>query len=278
MKPIEAYIRYIKYIRGYSQNTIKAYETDLRNFASWQQQHTPEARWSTTTRADIDAYIEDMSKQGAKPSTTNRQLASISGIYCFFQREGLDIDNPVRYESRRKNPDTIPNTIPAEDLRKAYRNTAGVAKYMVGMFMTTGIRLQELLDITWEDIDFDNNSIKIHGKGSKERTVYTTADVLERLAEYRYEKTATGRVLRFCQRKAREIIYTTLRPFTRAKQVSPHAIRHTYATEMAKAGHNATTIAKALGHKRIDTTQKYINMAEIEASQRSFANLIKKAS
>lgn len=274
MTPIQQYIQYAKHVKGYNDNTIRAYESDIHNFCIWLSGSKPGARWSTLTRDDIDNYITYRSQQGMKASTTNREIAAISSIYCFFQRIGVIKENPTKLENRKKLPETIPNTIPMNDLRKAYSHSQGCVKTMLGILATTGIRLQEMLDLTWQDIDFENSSLKIMGKGQRERIVYTSPDILAQLKESRKYVMHNRKLFWIGQRTARKMIYDALRPYTRARQLSPHAIRHTYATELAKNGVTATSIAKTLGHKRLDTTQKYINMAEIEAANNSFANLI----
>lgn len=260
---IEAYINYLNNIKGYSYNTAIAYERDIRNFASWLKQQNEEARWSTVTRDDVDKYISEQTEKGLKPSTTNREIAAISSLYNYFQRQGLKVANPCKYESRKKVEDKVPNTIEMASLKLAYENARGVARFMLGILSTTGIRIQELLDLTWEDINFETAQIIIKGKGAKERVVYTTAKVLDYYRELYTQTNPSGQIFFIKQRTARIIIWQALKPFTRAKQLSPHAIRHTYATELAKQGFNVSYIQQALGHTHISTTQKYINTAEI---------------
>lgn len=271
---IDNFITYIRCIRGYSANTCKAYESDLRTFVAWLKESNPEARWSTITRTDIDKYVIHLKAKGAKSSTSNRAIAAISSIYMYFQREGKDIDNPCRYESRRKLPETIPNTIPMADLKRAFENNRGAMRSIIGILTTTGIRLQELLDMTWEDFDFTNNSIRINGKGAKARIVYTSEKVMAPFKEVSQNITPHGKIFWQSQRKIRTLLYEALKPYTRAKQISPHAIRHTYATELARQGYNVATISQALGHNHLSTTQKYINMAEVETASKCLANFI----
>lgn len=260
---IDAYTNYLSNIRGYSYNTVIAYEKDIRNFAAWLKQQHDDARWSTVTREDVDGYISVQTQKGLKPATTNREIAAISSLYNYFLRQGLKVNNPCKYESRKKVEANVPNTIEMASLRLAYENSRGVAKIMLGLLSTTGIRIQELLDLSWEDINFETAQIIIKGKGAKQRVVYTTAKVLDYWRELYEQIKPTGRIFFFKQRTARIIIWNALKPYTRAKQLSPHAIRHTYATELAKQGYNVSYISQALGHTHITTTQKYINSAEI---------------
>lgn len=258
---INEYINYLGNVRGYSRHTCRAYMNDVVAFVVWLKQQRTDVRWSTITRDDVDAYVTERVRAGRKASTTNRALASISGIYNYMKRQGYDVVNPCRYESRRKIAESIPNTIPVEDLRKAYEHSYGVAKVIIGLLATTGIRVQELLNITWESIDFTQSSIHIYGKGQKERTVYTSPEYLETLRIAMQQQHRSGRIITMEQREVRWLLWNALRPWCNAKQLSPHAIRHTMATQAAVNGANVTTLAVALGHKSIRTTQKYIDMA-----------------
>lgn len=260
---IDHFVTYLRSIRGYADNTIRAYESDCRGFAAFIRQRRVDARWGNITRDDIDAYMIALQEAGKKPTTTNRILASLSALYRYFQREGLTDNNPCKYESRRKTPTTIPTTINVKQLQKAYDKATGMTKTMLGLLASTGIRLQELLNLNWEDIDFTNNSLRIHGKGSKERLVYTSASMLASMRERTKDFRPSGRIFWIGQRTARYRLYHALVPYCKASQLSPHAIRHTYATELAKAGVTTAEISKILGHTHLNTAQKYIDLAQV---------------
>lgn len=268
---IEQYINYLRTLKGYSENTCQAYEKDLKDFTRWARESIENVRWSTITRDDIDIYIAFMVDAGLKPATTNRRLAAISGIYRYFKREGFDIPNPAQYESRRKIGDKIPNTIPYKELEQAYNQAYGVVKVMIGILATTGIRIQELLDMTWEDIDFEKCAIRVKGKGKKERIVYTLPEQLETLREVQTLNHVSGQIFTQDQRTARRMIWDALKPFSNARQLSPHAIRHTFATHMAEKGVNCSTLQGILGHKHMTTTQQYIDLGQSQAQQACLA-------
>lgn len=259
---ITKYISYLRDIRNYSDNTLIGYEKDLRAFSKWAKAHLEHARWSEITRSDIDQYVHAMVATGMKPSSTNRRLSAISGLYEYFKREGYEVENPCKYESRRKVSKNLPNTINEEELRAAYENAEGVTKTIIGILMSTGIRLQEMLELSWEDIDFIDCSLRINGKGSKQRVVYSTREILADLALYKSHTNAMGRIFGIDQREVRHMIYDALRPYCTGRQLSPHAIRHTWATHLAKMGANVSQIGTLLGHEHLETTQKYIDMCQ----------------
>ena len=255
---------YLRNIKGYSERTCSEYLKDLKAFARWAKANKQDARWSTLTRSDIDEYITMRATEGIKPTPTNRELAAISALYRFFIREGLLKTNPARFQSRRKVGFHLPNTIPSEDLQAAYKNSFGVVHVWIGLLSTTGIRISELLGLNWEDIDFKTCALEIKGKGNKERLVYTTPEYLDLMRQAYERHPAEGRIFRYSEREARHMLWEALKPYSRAKQLSPHAIRHSFATSLAKQGVNVSTIATILGHNRIATTQKYIDMAQMD--------------
>lgn len=264
---IQDFINYLRNIKGYADNTCQAYENDLKDFATWAKANLTGARWSTLTRADIDCYITSLTTAGLKPATTNRRLSAIAGLYNYIRRQGHKIDNPCKYESRRKKGKTIPNTIPYKEMEMAYEHAQGVVKVMLGLLATTGMRIQELLDMTWEDINFEKGAIKIHGKGNKERIVYTLPEQLEVLKGVSDMNQPSGKIFTQDQRTARRMIWEALKPYSNAPQLSPHAIRHTFATHMAEKGVNCSTLATILGHNQLDTTQQYIDLGQSAAQQ-----------
>ena len=172
--------------------------------------------------------------------------------------------------SRRKTPKNIPSTIPTEDLKQAYANAYGLVKVWIGLLATTGMRISEMQLLKWEDIDFEHNLIEIKGKGKKERIVHTTSDALEQLRDLKARCCVSGFIFgHYGQREMRYQIFKALQPYSTAKQLSPHAIRHTFATNLATNGVNVTTIASILGHNHIETTQKYIDLSQ---ARREVAN------
>ena len=261
---VEEFAIYLKDIRGFSQKTIEAYTKDIKAFANWVNANHPGMKWSTITRDVIDAYIIYQSGRGLAPATTNRQISSISAIFNYFKRNGWEGENPCKYESRRKRPKTIPNTIPIEDIKKAYTSSVGVTRVMLGLLATTAIRIQELLDLKYEDIDYKECSIRIKGKGNKERVVFTSPEQLEVLRAGFEDCHFRGKIFTIDQRTARFMVWEALKPFSTAKQLSPHAIRHTIATNLAKNGANNMMIGNILGHEHLKTSQKYIDLSKAE--------------
>lgn len=264
---IKKFTNYLKNIKGYSQNTIEAYEADLRDFAKYMAAEHIDAKWSTIKQADILKYLSDQGAKGLKPATTNRQLSAIRSLYNYFISQDMLKTNPARYIPSRKIEQTTPNTIALSDLGKAYKTADGALHTALGLLIETGIRIQELLDIKKYDIR-ENGRIVIQGKGAKQRIVAISPELCDELIALGKNKRPDQLIFGgyyYCQRELRHDIWELLRQTgSQCKQASPHAIRHTFATEIAKQGENVITLAKMLGHNNIRTTQKYIDAAQTE--------------
>lgn len=263
---ITEFITYLENIKGYSHLTAVAYEKDVRAFARWMALRKPNAHWSTITRADVDKYVVAHSQAGRKPATTCRHLASLSALYKYMQREGYDVENPVKYESRPKIAKTLPTTISMQTLLTGWSKTTGELHMIITILMTTGIRLQECLDLTWDDIKWEDKKIIVRGKGNKDRQVYICEVLMNELRDVPATMTRQWKLFpMWSQRRVRSEIFWVMRQFDTNCTCSPHRIRHTYATEIAKGGANVVQLANLLGHQDIKTTQKYIDMTQCDA-------------
>lgn len=263
---IEAHTLYLTHIKGYSHNTAESYERDIKDFAKWLKARNANARWSTVTREDVDDYCIHLSNDFCKGSTINRRLSAISSLYRFFQRQGLTTTNPTKYESRHKIAHTEPNTIRVCDLEKAIEAADAETALALTLLYQTGCRAEELLNMKTTDIDYQTGAIQITGKGSKQRTVFVLPQAVEMLASWM--QGGSGKIFTYNDTRAlRHAVHRALEPFSQAPQLSPHAIRHTFATTMVNNGMNTLTLARLLGHNDVRTTQKYVNMNGIHTGE-----------
>ena len=267
---IAEYINHIGKVKGYSPLTCKAYERDLRHFAWWASENMKDARWSKITKEIVELYTMDAVRNEQAPSTTNRRLAALSSFYRWMNYNGYKVENPCKFESRRKVAKTIPNTIDTNQLRTAYEKSDGVVHVMIGLLMFSGMRIGELLSLEWHDIDTEKNTIRLHGKGAKERVVRVPEIALKEIRAAKEHCSTNGRMFNYSDRFARKMIHEELKRHCDAPQLSPHAIRHTFATHLAANGVNVSTISTLLGHEHLETTQKYINLA---AAQNTMATV-----
>lgn len=252
---IDNFIAYLTTNRGLSANTAKAYREALHDFAAWASDNRPGTTWRSVTKQQIDEYVCTMVAEESAPATIKQHISALRTFYKTCAALGQQIDNPARYVSTPKLGQQLPKTIERDAIKGALTSpTVSIeTKAVIAIIYETGIRLQELLDIKAEDIDGKTMTIKIHGKGNKERVVYYG----ELTKQY-------GRHLRpknYSQRKVRHMVYTALKPFSKGTNLSPHALRHTYAAELVNNGMSIEAISKLLGHEHIETTEIYAKLA-----------------
>lgn len=258
---IETFANYLSKNRGLSENTVEGYRNALHNFASFIKVKYPNTKWRTVTKVMIDAYVVDMIEDDYKPASIKQHISALRTFYKTCMALGCEIKNPARYVSTPKLGDTLPKVIETEAIKRALADpcASSTAKAVIAIIFETGIRLQELLDIRPADVNSKEHSIKIHGKGNKERTVYYGELTRQ------YGKNFHGQ--QHNQREIRREVYHALRPHSKAPQLSPHAIRHTYASLLINNGMSIEAISKLLGHTHVETTEIYAKMTNATAKQ-----------
>lgn len=263
---IQEYRQYLSSIKGYSEHTCDAYVRDINHFAKWLMTTVPGARWSTVTRTTIDEYMTILTNAGYTPATINRRLSSISSVYRWFQREGKQVDNPCRYETRKKIARRQPQTIDASSIEQVITQGSEDIATAVQVMWATGIRTSELLQLHTWDIDYNDQSIAVRcGKGGKDRKVFMDANTACRLQRFTAGK--QGLIWFWSPRELRYKVWSALKPYSKSQELNPRALRHTFATTMAKNGANATTIAALMGHESIKTSQQYIDFAGVSVKE-----------
>lgn len=259
---ITTFLEYLRTNRGLSANTLRSYENDLRDFASFAKDRWPDCRWSTIEKWQIDAYVTYMVGEDYEPSTIKRHVAALRTLYKTMMALGGKIENPARFVSTPKLKTSLPKTIEKEAITAALQdpNTNDQAKAAIAIIYETGMRLQELIDMTASSINPKDSSIRIEGKGKKERTVY-----YGELTKVYGRKWRPGT---HTQREVRHLVYTALKPWSKATQLSPHALRHTFASTMLNNGASIVEISKLLGHEHIETTEIYSQLSNTQTRQR----------
>lgn len=250
---ITNYINYLRLRKGYSPCTCRTYTSCLRSFALAMQGK----RWSTICKDDIDGFLAQLSKLGAKPSTITAYVSAIRGFYNYLVAVyGLDV-NPARYLVSPKKVKSLPHTISMDDITKAIVNEPRQdVKVAIMLLASTGMRISELRLLTWGNVYLDECSALIFGKGGKERYVYYPSVVAHAL----YALLGAHKGYVFVGWQDRALRYAIWQAFKRVEvECSPHVIRHTFATESIKRGMDIHTLSKILGHDNIATTQIYLH-------------------
>lgn len=269
---IEEFLLNLKLNRGYSLHTIEAYKYDLTQFAGWVKTQNVRGRWSHITTSDIELYVQYLSTVYTSPTTINRKLACLKSIYRYFKSHKMMDNNPAQPVIFKKAAAHIVTTISQQDIIKAFNNGDIEMKLIIGLLSTTGVRISELINIKVSDINQQDNSISIIGKGKKMRKVYIKETLKDMLVEYTIKKQDKDLVFTKSGRDIRYKLYVHFRACGIKGACNPHAFRHTAATYWASTGANNSTISKALGHDRLETSQKYIDMAKIDTKDMMINN------
>lgn len=274
---IEDFINHIQFEKGLSKNTCQSYHNDLLKYQEFLQKENI-FKTKDISKSDIEKYLENLSKSGEKPSSLARKLTTIKSFHNYlFQRRILKVDVSETIERPRLRK-KLPNVLTVDEVDRLldikcetpfdYRN-----KSMLELMYGTGLRISELLDLKLTDFDLENCVVRCSGKGSKERIVPIGEYTMESLnnylevrnlllknktCEYLYLNNLGGRLSRFSFFK---ILKRLLAEKNIKKDVSPHSLRHSFATHMLEYGADLRSIQELLGHSDIATTKIYTHIS-----------------
>ena len=259
-----------------SNNTKKAYEKDLYYYQEYlKKQHIKEI--SQIKKQHIISFLETLKKQNLKPQTIAHYLTSIKNYHKFLLQNEYLKENIAKSVERPKLSKKLPNILTIEEVMKLldiktitpfdYRN-----KCMLELLYGTGLRISELLSLTINDIDTINCTVRCVGKGNKERIVPINDFVIESLKSYLEQrplllkkKTTTELFLNSRGDKlSREGFFKILKKILLEKglntDISPHTLRHSFATHLLEYGADLRVIQEMLGHSDISTTRIYTHI------------------
>lgn len=254
---IREFVEHLGRNRGYRPGTCREYEKDLTAFVTWVQDETDIRRWRDVTKATIDQYVADLNGDGLAPATIKRRVSTLRSLYTYARGRGLIDHNPAQWVSTPKLGKHLPTVADAAQITATLQDL-GISretKLAVAILAETGIRISELCNITRDDIDMQAKSIRIRGKGNKDRYVYYGNRTESLLTGFGY---GWQYIIKGSVRETRHAVYT-------ATGASPHSIRHLYATTMLNNGADLKTIAMLLGHESVKTTEIYARMGTARA-------------
>lgn len=259
---IQEYITFISKNRGYSQHTVENYRRDLGEFAKWMNQQRTGARWSNITAEDLNVYVAAMSDKGLAAATIKRRISAIRSMYNYMRGQRLLTNNPAQYTSTPKLSKREPHTVETSAISSVINDNqiSYTTRIQVAILAETGIRISELMALRVEDIDEAHRQMHITGKGNKERTVNYGQTVATMWAEYK--GTATGRIFVEDIQTASRKIHFALAKYSAQRFLSPHIIRHTFATEMVRNGASIYAVKELLGHESVQTTEQYAHRCQ----------------
>lgn len=270
MEYIEEYLKYLLIEKKYSNNTILSYENDLKELYEFNKNITK------LNKKDILKFIEKNKNKSDK--TLSHFITTFRGFYKYLELENIIKENPILFISQPKMKKTLPKVLSINDIdnildielndKYDYRNKA-----MLELMYSTGIRISELINLKTHDLNINNCTLKVMGKGSKERIIPVGDIALKYvkiyLEHYRKEFIKQNTNYLFLNSRGtlmtRQAFFKIVKKLAQQKKIktdfSPHTLRHSFATHMLENGADLRTIQELLGHSDLSTTQIYTNVS-----------------
>jgi integrase/recombinase XerC len=284
---IEAFIGFLAKQRGYSTNTLRAYRSDLKQFARFLaskgllKDKEVEGSEVAINLNVLRGYLANMSR-GLKRSTISRKLSAVRSLFLFLEKRKLMEGNPAAELSTPRRERYIPRYLPVDEavaLVEGPRDKTPIGlrdKAMLEVLYSCGVRVGELTSMNLSSIDYSERVVKVMGKGSKERIVPIGVHAVSALREYleaavplriRGKNLKSDQPLflnakggRLSPRSVGRIIKKYVSKTGLPGDISPHAMRHTYATHLLDGGADLRSVQELLGHASLSTTQRYTHV------------------
>jgi integrase/recombinase XerD len=265
---------------GLSRNTLDSSRRDLRKFASWLEKQR-DASILQTTHADIQGFLAQLVvTQKAKPSSTGRNISSLKRLFRYLLRQGKISTDPTLQIDTPKLPRNLPNSLSEQDVEQLLaapdvQTPLGLRdRAMFELLYATGLRVSELVTLRISQVSMDMGVVRVMGKGSKERLVPLGEEALDWLRRYLADGRAVllGRQMTDAmfvtargEGMTRQMFWYLIKKHARHggldKQMSPHTLRHAFATHLLNHGADLRVVQMLLGHADISTTQIYTHVA-----------------
>lgn len=279
---LEDFKTYLSVEKNFSEHTLSAYSSDIVSFILW---------LNNTSCIDVDfnklrEYLHFIQRFDYKKTTIARKIAAIRTFYKFLFRERYIDSNPAISLSAPKRPKSLPKFLTPEEVEQILNNVkietpAGFRnRVILELLWATGMRISELSNLNFGDLNLDENEIRVFGKGAKERIVL----VSDRAKDYLNQYINTARKLiapeyntgeinddtplfinntgyRLQNKTIRKVINETVEKIELPKKVTPHVFRHSFATKLIENGADLRVVQELLGHAGISNTQIYTHIS-----------------
>ncbi len=274
-KGLVEFEKYLDAARNASYHTIRAYLTDINDFIDFIKNQP------SNSENIGDSYIALLKRSNLSDRTTARKLSALKSFFRYLCQRDKTIKNPFDQTSSQKKGRHLPKVMSETVVSQLLEQMTGETfiairdKTILELIYSTGMRVQELVDINLRDIDIYNDSIRIFGKGGKQRMVVMGPPAVEALINYLsvrkkflVEKSKMTesvflnfRAGRLTDRSVRRIFKKYSKSIGLDTQFSPHSLRHSFATHLLNAGADLRSIQELLGHESLSTTQIYTHVS-----------------
>jgi integrase/recombinase XerC len=276
---LKSFMQYMRAQRGASEHTLRAYRKDLELFLG----HMEESGGELEPKAsDVRGFVASEMRSGSARSTTARRLATVRSFFKYLHREGIVKQNPARLVPSPRQLKTLPSFLNVDEAfslmegpkggdggGQGFKEARDLA--ILELAYGSGLRVGELETLNLSDLDIAGRLIRVMGKGKKERLVPPGSKAAEALSNYlalRQAEAAPEEEALFLGRGGRRLGQRSIRRMVRKYslatglpgKVSPHTLRHSFATHLLQGGADLRVIQELLGHSSLSTTQKYTHL------------------
>lgn len=278
---VAEFISYLSAERGLALNTLESYGRDLRQYWEYLKSQEENAALDRASRAVIVAYLLELQRQGKATATIARRLAALKAFYQFMVRENHLVEDPTANLESPKLERRLPKVLTVSEVDRILSQpdltTAGGVRdsAMLELLYATGIRVSELVHLDVNALDLEEGFIRCEGKGSKERMVPMGSVAVQ--STRRYLERGRNRLVRDARESAlfvnhhgrrltRQGFWKIVKRYARRaeidKEITPHTLRHSFATHLLENGADLRSVQEMLGHADISTTQIYTHLTQ----------------
>lgn len=277
IKPVNDFLDYLKYEKRYSSHTIVAYEEDLQQLFTYLNEKFDMAEPALTeiTSSLIRSWLASLKEAKNSAKTINRKISSLKSFFKYHLRTGQLEQSPMTTIVSPKMPKRLPVYVEQKDTITLFQHVefpdtwpGKTDRLILAIFYNTGMRLSELVNLKEGQVNAAANTIKVLGKGNKERVIPVSPELIGDIKEYLTLKNALAspdRVYLLVNEKGRKLyatyVYQAVKKYlsvvTTIDKKSPHVLRHTFATHLTNNGADLNAVKELLGHSSLAATQIY---------------------
>jgi len=298
-RTVPGFLRYLKEERNYSPCTLAAYEDDLRDFTDFLRRHFDggSAALDDIDHLTIRLYLGDLLERRYSRRSVARKLACLKSFFKFLHRRQIIARNPAAAVAAPRLAARIPEYLDESDMAALMDQpdqTTGTGirdRAILELFYSTGMRLSELIGLDLENLNGENATVRVTGKGSKQRILPVGRKALEALQQWLRVRNQfvrndgkgghalflSARGLRLNPKGVNMLVASYISRVSEKMKKSPHILRHTFATHLLSRGADLRAVKELLGHESLSTTQVYTHVS-IEHLKRVYAQAHPKSS
>ncbi len=273
---IQEFLSYLKFQKRYSRHTLISYENDLVAFNLFLEREFAETSVEQIKPAFVRTWLANLREVGNTSKTINRKISSLRSFFKHLIKKEVILQSPMGAISSPKNPKRLPQFVDKKDIDTLFKHVAFsddwqgcIERLILEILYNCGLRQAELISLQQGDVDFANSSLKVLGKGNKERIIPISSALRASLLLYQEQKklhfpgTATGPLLlnkkgnKLYPRYVYDVVKKYLGLVTTIDKKSPHILRHSFATHLTNNGADINAIKELMGHSSLAATQIY---------------------